>query len=58
MSPEQLKQLRYLSQLFEEGQAGPDQIKQLSELLASINHHVDLATEEESNLLKQVTAPL
>jgi len=37
MSPEQLKKLQALSQLFEEGQAGPSQIKQLSELLAVIN---------------------
>jgi len=37
MSPEQLKTLQKLSQLFEEGRAGPTQIKQLSELLALIN---------------------
>ena len=37
MSPEQLKKLQALSQLFEEGEAGPSQIKQLSELLAVIN---------------------
>lgn len=37
MSPEQLKTLQKLSQLFEEGRAGPSQIKQLSELLAHIN---------------------
>jgi len=38
MSPEQLKTLQKLRQLFEDGLAGPAQIKQLSELLASINH--------------------
>lgn len=38
MSPEQLKTLQKLSRLFEEGIAGPDQIKQLAELLANINH--------------------
>ena len=38
MSPEQLHMLKKLSQLFEDGLAGPAQIKQLSELLASINH--------------------
>ncbi|MGB1262043.1 MAG: hypothetical protein ACPG52_03940 [Cognaticolwellia sp.] len=37
MSPEQLKTLQQLSQLFEAGAAGPSQIKQLSALLAEIN---------------------
>ena len=37
MSPEQLKTLQQLSQLFEAGIAGPSQIKQLSALLAEIN---------------------
>lgn len=37
MSPEQLKALHILSQLFEEGIAGPSQIKELSFLLAEIN---------------------
>ena len=37
MSPEQLKTLKKLSQLFEDGLAGPQQIKMLSELLATIN---------------------
>jgi hypothetical protein len=37
MSPEQLKVLQRLSQLFEEGIAGPSQIKELSTLLAAIN---------------------
>jgi hypothetical protein len=37
MSPEQLKVLQRLSQLFEEGIAGPSQIKELSRLLAEIN---------------------
>ncbi|MEW6989049.1 hypothetical protein AADZ91_00055 [Colwelliaceae bacterium 6441] len=39
MSPEQLITLKNLSQLFKDGVAGPDQIKQLSELLALINNH-------------------
>ncbi|WP_448569642.1 hypothetical protein [Thalassotalea ganghwensis] len=38
MSPEQLAKLRQLSELFEQGSAGPEQIKELSELLAVINH--------------------
>jgi|VirMetMinimDraft_7_1064189.scaffolds.fasta_scaffold195695_2 hypothetical protein len=38
MSPEQLVKLQKLSQLFEEGVAGSEQIKELSDLLAEINH--------------------
>ena len=38
MSPEQLMKLQKLSQVFEEGAAGPQQIKELSELLSEINH--------------------
>jgi hypothetical protein len=45
VSPEQLVTLQKLSRLFEDGAAGPDQIKQLSELLAKINHHSE-PTEE------------
>lgn len=42
MSPEQLKMLQNLSQMFEEGRAGPTQIKQLSELLSLINQQQDV----------------
>ncbi|MDG1752795.1 MAG: hypothetical protein P8I03_14220 [Thalassotalea sp.] len=45
MSPEQLLILQKLSRLFEDGAAGPDQIKQLSELLAKINHHTEPTDE-------------
>ena len=45
MSPEQLKILQRLSQLFEEGIAGPSQIKELSTLLAAINQN-----QEKSDL--------
>lgn len=45
MSPEQLKKLQQLRRLFEQGLAGPAQIKQLSELLANINHDTDLEIE-------------
>jgi|GEM_PF-1372700 len=41
MSPEQLKILQHLSQLFEEGRAGPSQIRELSILLADINKSQD-----------------
>ena len=55
MSPEQVKTLRYLSQLFQEGKAGPQQIKQLSELLASINHHLKPNESSERDLIKTVS---
>jgi len=42
MSPEQLRTLQKLSHLFENGRAGPSQIKQLSELLATINQSHDI----------------
>jgi len=42
MSPEQLRTLQKLSYLFEDGCAGPRQIKQLSELLATINQSRDI----------------
>lgn len=41
MSPEQLKVLQRLSQLFEEGRAGPSQIRELSSLLTAINQNQD-----------------
>ena len=48
MSPEQLKALHTLSQLFEEGNAGPSQIKELSFLLGEINKN-QCASELFSN---------
>ena len=48
MSPEQLKALHSLSQLFEEGIAGPSQIKELSFLLGEINKN-QCASELFSN---------
>ncbi len=42
MSPEQLRTLQKLSRLFEEGCAGHSQIKQLSELLSTINQSRDI----------------
>jgi len=54
MSPEQLKKLQRLSQLFQDGLAGPDQIKQLSELLAIINHHAEPAKNDEVNVFANV----
>lgn len=43
MSPEQLAKLRELTEKFEQGVAGPEQVKQLSEILSSHNRHVDMA---------------
>lgn len=50
MSPAQLIALQQLSHLFEEGMAGPGQIKELSELLSSINHNQNIIelTEQEN----------
>lgn len=42
MSPEQLKMLQELSQIFEQGRAGPKQIKELSDLLALINRQDEI----------------
>jgi len=47
MSPEQLKTLQKLSQLFEDGAASPKHVKQLSNLLAEINQSVNW---QEDNL--------
>jgi len=52
MSPEQLKVLQRLSQLFEEGVAGPSQIKELSALLAEINkNHIHSDIFSPANLV-------
>lgn len=56
MSPEQLKTLQQLSALFEAGLAGPDQIKQLSELLATINQHRESNESKHHQLLTQPTS--
>jgi hypothetical protein len=37
MSPEHLKTLKILSQLFEDGLAGPNDVQRLTELLSQIN---------------------
>ena len=47
MSPEQLKKLQQLNQLFAQGSVGPKQVKQLSALLAEINQ---LANWPEENI--------
>ncbi len=52
MSPDQLSTLHSLSRLFEDGLAGPDQIKQLSDLLATINLHVEPMDNQENELLR------
>ena len=37
MSPEHLKKLRELSEVFEQGVAGHEQIRQLNEILTQVN---------------------
>ncbi len=56
MSPEQLITLQKLSQLFADGVAGPDQIKQLAELLAIINHHTEPTEDIELDIFSDVTS--
>jgi hypothetical protein len=41
MTPLQMSELRKLSNLFSEGKAQPEDIRQLSELLAAINSNVE-----------------
>ena len=48
MSPQQLRQLKELSEVFSQGNANPSQIKQLSLLLAEINLH-----EQKNNLFSR-----
>lgn len=50
MSPEQLSQLQRLSDLFEQGQAGVNQVKELSDLLALVNQQQDCFIEEKGEL--------
>lgn len=49
MSPEQLRTLQKLSDLFEQGNASQNHIKQLSTLLAEINQ---LSSWPEENIAK------
>ncbi|WP_286264310.1 hypothetical protein [Thalassotalea atypica] len=39
MSPEQLNKLREISELFEQGKASVEQVKQLNDILSRINRH-------------------
>jgi len=51
MLPIELKKLRELSQLFEEGKAGHEEIRELSNLLALLNKNIE-AEEEALSLCK------
>ncbi|MEW6981021.1 hypothetical protein AAD001_00060 [Colwelliaceae bacterium 6471] len=55
MSAEQLRMLQKLSQLFEEGRAGPHQVQQLSELLAIINSQMDHLDPSKPNNMTDPT---
>jgi len=57
MSPEQLKTLQELSQLFENGAASPKHIKQLSALLADINQLECLPEESFAQVLLRTKNP-
>ena len=48
MSPEQFTKLRELTERFESGKAGHDEIKQLSEILSNHDRHIDI-TDKLSN---------
>ncbi len=50
MTPSQAKQLRQLSMLFKEGKASPDDIKELSDLLALINGHSDNMNHHQTEM--------
>ena len=50
MSPDQLRALQQLRQLFEEGRANSQQIKQLSDLLSLINQHNPVNRDSDTNL--------
>ncbi|WP_206486516.1 hypothetical protein [Thalassotalea sp. G2M2-11] len=52
MSPEQLLTLQKLSRQFEEGVAGPTQVRQLSELLSTINCHNESIEEHVDKLVR------
>ncbi len=54
MSPEQLVTLQKLSRMFEEGLAGSTEIKQLSDLLATINHHKDFLDDHEPKCITKL----
>jgi hypothetical protein len=54
MSPEHLKTLKILSQLFEDGLAGPNDVQRLTELLSQINqvretHNVNFNLDNKSD---------
>ncbi len=57
MSPEQLKELQELSQIFSQGKANPKQIHQLSALLAQINCYGEESKTKESEQAHFVSAP-
>ena len=54
MSPEHLQTLKVLSQLFEDGIAGPKDVKKLTELLSQMNqvkepNGLNLSLDQRSN---------
>ncbi len=57
MSPDQLKKLQELSQIFSQGKANPKQIQQLSALLAKINRHDEENNVAEGEQINFIAAP-
>jgi hypothetical protein len=49
MTPSQAKKLRVLSALFKEGKASPQDIKELSELLALINSYDENMSDNKNH---------
>ncbi|WP_057830235.1 hypothetical protein [Colwellia sp. TT2012] len=57
MSSAQLKRLQELSQVFSQGKANPQQIQQLSTLLAEINRYDDAEPVTENKQVIFIAAP-
>lgn len=57
MSPAQLEKLQELSQTFSQGEANPQQIQQLSALLAQINKYESEQRFEDINETDFIAAP-
>ena len=55
MSPIELKKLRELSKLFEDGNAGYKEIRELSNLLALMNNNNELEENRIGNKTKLIT---
>lgn len=57
MTPAQLKELQELSHIFSQGKASPQQMQQLSALLAQINCYGEESRADESEKVSFIGAP-